>query len=176
MPSVVPKVNAPANECARLNEKFCAPPGQRLEHHWSRARLIVVDPPGAASERTAPSVLYIEDNAVNMILVEEIVAMRPDTELLAAATAEDGIRLARDRRPSLILLDLHLPDTPGPEVLRRLRSDPTTAGIPVVAITADARETKAQEFRAAGADRFLTKPIEVQELLEILSEVLGDAP
>ncbi len=175
MPSVVPKVNALANECARLDEKFRAPPGQWLEHQWSRARLIFVEPPGAASERTAPSVLYIEDNAVNVILVEEVVAMRPDIELLAAATAEAGIKIARDRRPSLILLDLHLPDAPGPEVLRRLRSDASTADIPVVAITADARRTKAEEFRAAGADHFLTKPIEVQELLEILSEVVGEA-
>lgn len=117
--------------------------------------------------------LYIEDNAVNVILVEEVVAMRPSTELLAAATAEDGVQLARDRAPSLILLDFHLPDATGPEVLRRLRADPTTADIPVVAITADAREAKAEEFRAAGADHFLPKPIDVQALLDIMTRVLG---
>jgi CheY-like chemotaxis protein len=131
--------------------------------------------PGARTSREAHArILYIEDNPLNVLLVEELLAAQPGAELVSAATAKHGLQLARQQKPALILLDLHLPDSTGLEVLRLLRADSTTDDIPVVAITADARETKAEQFRSAGADHFLTKPIDVHLLLEIVSGVLEE--
>jgi CheY-like chemotaxis protein len=76
------------------------------------------------------------------------------------------VELAREHVPDLVLLDLHLPDIPGEEVLRQLRSDERTARIPVVVISADATHGSVQRLRAAGADAYLTKPIDLDEFLE----------
>jgi PAS domain S-box-containing protein len=119
------------------------------------------------------TVLYIEDNASNLELVERIVQRR-GANLISAMRPVLGLELAREHHPDLVLLDLQLPDIPGEEVLRRLRSDPRTAAIPVVILSADARPGLVAGLLAAGARAFLTKPIDVAELLGLLDQVADE--
>jgi PAS domain S-box-containing protein len=118
------------------------------------------------------TLLYIEDNLANLSLVETILLSRPRWRTLPALQGGIGLELAREHRPHLILLDLHLPDISGEEVLRRLRADPRTAPIPVVVITADATRTTVERLRAAGADAYLTKPLDIDEFLETITRYL----
>jgi signal transduction histidine kinase/CheY-like chemotaxis protein len=129
-------------------------------------------PPQAAS-LTGPdmTVLYIEDNLSNMQLVERILGRRPNVRLISAMRPLLGLDLAREHHPDLVLLDLHLPDMPGQEVLARLRANPTTAGIPVVVLSADARPSLIRELREQGARAFMTKPLDVKKFLDLLDEV-----
>jgi PAS domain S-box-containing protein len=135
---------------------------------------------GGASAPEAPlpprrgKVLLIEDNLANVKLVERILAQRVGVEIVAAMQGRLGLELAREHRPQLILLDLHLPDLNGDEVLRRLRDHPATAAIPVVMVSADATRGEVQRLLAAGAAHYLTKPLDVRQLLHILDEVLVD--
>jgi CheY-like chemotaxis protein len=115
-------------------------------------------------------VLYIEDNLANLTLVQRIVAERDGIEIIPAMQGRLGLELAREHRPALILLDLHLPDIGGDEVLQRLRDDPITATIPVVIVSADATPGQVQRLLNAGALTYLTKPIDVSDLLRILDE------
>jgi CheY-like chemotaxis protein len=89
---------------------------------------------------------------------------------------ELGLELARERSPDVILLDLHLPDLGGEEVLTRLRAEPATREIPVVVLSADATGRQREPLLAAGALDYLTKPIEVRALLEVIDRVLAPAP
>jgi CheY-like chemotaxis protein len=86
-----------------------------------------------------------------------------------------GLELAREHRPDLILLDLHLPDLNGDEVLVQLRADEKTREIPVVILSADATKRQLEPLLAGGASAYLTKPIGVRQLLEVLDEFMGDA-
>jgi CheY-like chemotaxis protein len=126
-----------------------------------------------AEERT---VLYIEDTVTNVRLVEEILRRRPSVRLDAAMLGELGLELARERSPDLILLDLHLPDLGGEQVLARLRADTVTREIPVVVLSADATARQREPLLAAGALDYLTKPIEVRALLAVIDRVLVPAP
>src|SRR6267143_2300647 len=94
--------------------------------------------------------------------------LRPGITLLSAMQASVGLELAREHRPALILLDLNLPDMGGLEVLRSLRGDPATEGIPVVVVSADASPGQSQRLLAAGASGYLTKPYEIASLLELI--------
>jgi CheY-like chemotaxis protein len=127
-------------------------------------------------ERTGPmlTVLYIEDNLSNLQLVDRIVSRRGGVTLISAMRPTLGLDLAREHHPDLILLDLHLPDIPGEEVLQRLRADARTAGIPVVVLSADARPGLIKRLLGAGARRFLTKPLDISELLKVLDEVADE--
>jgi PAS domain S-box-containing protein len=120
--------------------------------------------------------LYVEDNPSNRELVERIVSRRPAIQLMMTADGEHGLAAAHDYHPNLILLDLHLPDIWGDEVLRRLKADPRTAGIPVIMLSADATPTQIQRLLGMGADAYLTKPINVRELLTILDERMRKVP
>jgi signal transduction histidine kinase/ActR/RegA family two-component response regulator len=120
------------------------------------------------------TILYIEDNASNLELVDRVLATRPALKLMSTMEGRRGIELARDHRPDLILLDLHLPDMPGEEVLRLLRGDPVTQHTPVVVITADATKRRVNELFAAGADDFLTKPLDVKRFIEVVESVLAE--
>jgi CheY-like chemotaxis protein len=115
-------------------------------------------------------VLYIEDNVSNLRLVEQVLGRRPQTTLLSAMQGQLGLDLAREHRPDLILLDLHLPDVPGDEVLRRLREEPQTRGIPVVILSADATPGQVERLLAAGAQAYLTKPLDVRQLLALVDQ------
>ena len=116
-------------------------------------------------------VLHIEDNASNRKLVELVVSRRADLELVEALDGETGLELARSLRPDLILLDLRLPGISGEEVLARLRDDPATAGLRVVVISAEARPGETSRVIDAGAERYLVKPVDVEELLSVLESV-----
>jgi PAS domain S-box-containing protein len=128
--------------------------------------------PSATLDRPR-TVLHIEDNPVNLGLVEKVLARRPGVRLLSAMQGGMGLELAREHRPDLVLLDAHLPDMPGEEVLRRLREDPATRHVPVVVISADAMADRVQRFLAAGARAYLTKPLDVRRLLGLVAEA-GD--
>jgi signal transduction histidine kinase/CheY-like chemotaxis protein len=123
--------------------------------------------PTEAPERT---LLLIEDNLSNLRLVERILKARPGVGLLSAMQGGLGLELARQHRPDLILLDLHLPDIPGDEVLHRLRADPATREIPIVVVSADATEGRIRRLRDSGATAYLTKPLDVAELLRLVDE------
>jgi CheY-like chemotaxis protein len=93
--------------------------------------------------------------------------------LLPAMQGSLGLELARDHHPDLILLDLHLPDLGGEEVLERLRADPATRDIPVVVLSADATRRKFDQLQQAGIEEYLLKPIRVRRLLSVLDRHLG---
>ncbi|MGZ4727035.1 MAG: ATP-binding protein [Acidimicrobiales bacterium] len=121
----------------------------------------------------AGRVLYIDDNLPNLDLVVGVLDRRGGVELETTDSGLAGLDLARTRRPDLVLLDLHLPDISGLEVLGRLRDDPVTRAIPVIMISADATMSSREELVAAGALEYLTKPIDVRRLLDRVDEVLG---
>ncbi|HEX3211281.1 MAG TPA: ATP-binding protein, partial [Actinomycetota bacterium] len=142
-------------------------PVQRAERQQELEEPAEPDPE-PASELT---VLYIEDNLSNLQLVERVLSRRPGVRLISAMRPQLGLELAAEHDPDLILLDLHLPDMPGQEVLRRLQAEPRTANVPVVILSADARPTLIQELLAQGARAFMTKPLDVKELLELLQTI-----
>ena len=118
-------------------------------------------------------VLYIEDNLPNVQLVQSIVNRRPDMRLLTAPQGSLGIELARDQSPDIILLDLHLPDINGSEVLRRLRAEPATRETPVIMISADATLGQAERLIEAGANDYLSKPFDILHLLNVLDKYMA---
>jgi CheY-like chemotaxis protein/two-component sensor histidine kinase len=117
-------------------------------------------------------ILYVEDNLANLSLVETFLASHPSWRVIPALKGLVGVELAREHRPDLVLLDLHLPDVPGEEVLRRLRADARTADIPVLVISADATRESPARLLAAGADAYLTKPLDLDEFLTTLTRQL----
>jgi signal transduction histidine kinase/DNA-binding response OmpR family regulator len=121
-------------------------------------------------------VLYVEDMIANVALVEEIIKLRPGAKLIPAMTGGIALDLAREHQPDLILLDLHLPDVNGESVLRQLRADPDTRRIPVVILSADATGRQLDRLMSAGAQAYITKPISVRGLLDILDAHLGETP
>jgi CheY-like chemotaxis protein len=131
--------------------------------------------PEVAAAGTACTLLYIEDNVANLRLIEQILRHRPAVNLVTAMQGSLGLELAREHQPTLIVLDLHLPDLPGQEVLRRLRAEERTQAIPVVVLSADATPGQIERLRAAGAQAYLTKPLDVQEFLGILDELIEKA-
>jgi CheY-like chemotaxis protein len=118
--------------------------------------------------QTAMTVLYVEDNPSNVKLVEKILALREEVNLIVATDGASGVRLAREHRPTVVLLDLHLSDTPGASVLRQLQEHPATADIPVVIVSADASPNQVKRLRAAGAAGYLIKPFDVNQLLDAI--------
>jgi CheY-like chemotaxis protein len=127
---------------------------------------------GPETTELAPAtLLYIEDNAPNVRVVEHLLRLRPEWRLVHAALGSLGIELAEAHRPDLILLDLHLPDLSGHQVLRAIRSLPSTAQIPVVVLTADASAGLAHRLRDSGATGYLTKPLDIDQVLGFLDGV-----
>jgi PAS domain S-box-containing protein len=118
------------------------------------------------------TLLYIEDNLSNLTLVREVFAEQPDIELVSAMQGQFGLDLARKHLPDLILLDVHLPDLPGSEVLTELRRDETTRDIPVVVISADATARQIDRLMAAGAHAYLTKPLDITALSQVVEEAI----
>ena len=121
----------------------------------------------------ARTVLYIEDNFSNLMLVEELLKGEQNVELLTAMQGRIGLDLARKHAPDLILLDLHLPDLPGWDVLNQLQSNDATRHIPVVVVSADATRQQIDRLTAGGARGYLTKPINVTEFLGVLSSSMN---
>jgi DNA-binding response OmpR family regulator len=126
---------------------------------------------GVAGAR--PSVIYIEDDPLNVRLVQRIFAKRDDFDLLIAITGESGVALARQREAALILLDLHLPDLDGETVLQLLRAHPATATVPVVVVTID--DLRRKQLLEAGAAAYLLKPVDVRRLVDTVDEYVEAA-
>lgn len=118
-------------------------------------------------------VLYVEDNPANLKLVRSMLGLLPTVAVLTASTAAEGMTLARDGRPDLILLDIGLPGMSGFELLAWLRREPALAGTPVIAISANAMAADVRGGLAAGFDDYLTKPIDVHELLSRVQAALA---
>lgn len=116
-------------------------------------------------------ILIVEDNEKNMKLARDILCAK-GYATLEAVTGEDGVRLAKERVPDLVLMDIQLPGISGIEAYRQLRADPGTATIPVVALTASVTPTDRSQITAAGFDAFVSKPISVREFLETVKRLL----
>jgi CheY-like chemotaxis protein len=127
--------------------------------------------PAAASYHRR-RVHYIEDNATNAEVMRGIVAQRPQIRMDISSTGLEGLAAVRRELPDLVLLDMHLPDIDGLEVLRELTIDPATADIPVLVVSADAGGTRHEAAMAAGASQYLTKPVGVAQMLAALDREL----
>jgi PAS domain S-box-containing protein len=114
------------------------------------------------------TLLCVEDNPANLMLIEKLVARRPEIRLLSARDGTHGIEIARASRPDVILMDINLPGISGIEAVRILATDPATAHIPVIALSANAMPRDIEKGLAAGFFRYLTKPIRVNELMDTL--------
>ena len=123
-----------------------------------------------AARQARVTVLYIEDNLSNLRLIEQVLSRRPHATLLSAMQGRLGLDLAREHRPDLILLDLHLPDLSGEEVLRQLLAEPRTRDIPVVVLSADATPGQVERLLAVGARAYLTKPLDVPKFLALVDQ------
>jgi PAS domain S-box-containing protein len=118
------------------------------------------------------TLLYVEDNPANLMLVEDLIARRPDLRLLSAREAISGIDIARASLPDAILMDINLPGISGIDALKILAEDPLTAHIPVIALSANAIPRDIEKGLEAGFFRYLTKPIKVNEFMDTLDLVL----
>jgi CheY-like chemotaxis protein len=116
-------------------------------------------------------ILIVEDNEKNRKLMRELLLVT-GYQILESETAEEGIRMAQESRPALILMDLQLPAMDGIAALKALRADPRTQGIPVIAVTASAMTHHRPQIMAAGFDGYQTKPLNVKEFLQAVREVL----
>ena len=128
--------------------------------------------PHVPREARLHTLLYVEDNPANLKLVEQIIARHPDIRLLTAVNGNSGIEIARVSQPEVILMDINLPDISGFKALKILRSDPATAHIPVIAISANAMPVNIESGLKAGFFRYITKPIKVNEFMEALDVAL----
>jgi len=117
------------------------------------------------------TILIVEDNEKNMKLARDVLQSR-GYATLEAVTGEEGVRLAIDRKPDLVLMDIQLPGINGMEALRQVRADPGCAKIPVVAFTASVTPTDRSQISAAGFDGFISKPINLKEFLETVKRLL----
>ena len=115
--------------------------------------------------------LIVEDNEKNRKLVRDILQFK-GYQLLESETAEEGIQLARDNKPALILMDFHLPGMNGIEAFKVLRADPLTSSIPILAVTASAMTEDRKKIMDAGFDGLQTKPINVKEFLDTVAATL----
>jgi PAS domain S-box-containing protein len=123
--------------------------------------------PISGDEKT---LLYIEDNLSNLSLVEQLLKECAPIKLISAMQGQLGIELAARHRPDLILLDVHLPDINGPDVLARLKSRPRTRDIPVVVLSADATKSQINRLTSLGASDYLTKPLDVDCFLKVIGQ------
>lgn len=134
-----------------------------------QAALTLPQIPDGTPRRT---VLYVEDNPANLELVEQLIARRPDLRLLSAADGNLGIEFARVYLPAAILMDINLPGINGLEAMKILRADPTTAHIPIIALSANAVPHDIEKALQAGFFDYLTKPIKVAQFMDTLDMAL----
>jgi PAS domain S-box-containing protein len=151
-------------EVAEVAEHTDRGRGELLEHTDLRR----LETPG---ERRR--ILYVEDNLSNLTLVEEILERYSGIELLSTMQGTLGLELARQQQPDLVILDLHLPDISGIEVLKRLKSDPRTRDIPVVMLTANPGRRESVRARSLGAGDYLAKPIDVIAFIDVIARHLA---
>jgi two-component system, cell cycle response regulator DivK len=116
-------------------------------------------------------ILIVEDNPQSLKLLRDILQIK-GYQTIEAETGEEGVRLARERQPALILMDIQLPGINGIEALQRLRADPVTSATPVIAVTASVMTQDRSRIMAAGFNGFQSKPISVNQLLATVRETL----
>jgi len=116
-------------------------------------------------------VLIVEDNEKNLKLVRDVLQVK-GYETIEAVTGEDGVALARERKPDLILMDIQLPGINGIEALKTLRADATTAHIPAIAVTASVMQQDRKLITEAGFDAYLSKPLDLREFLATVKKLL----
>jgi CheY-like chemotaxis protein len=119
-------------------------------------------------------IVYVEDNEDNAFLLQTRLELEGDFEVLVAVDGNDGLEMVGNERPDVVLMDLNLPDISGWEVTRRLKADPATAAIPVIALTAHAMSGDREKALAAGCDEFDTKPIDFDRLLRKIDALLDN--
>lgn len=113
----------------------------------------------------------VEDNPTNLKLVRDTLRAK-GYRTIDAGTAEEGVQLAREQQPALVLMDIQLPGISGVEAFHQLRADPSTSSIPVIAVTASVMAQERQKVMAAGFDGFQDKPISIRELLQTIRKIL----
>jgi two-component system cell cycle response regulator DivK len=119
------------------------------------------------------TILIVEDNEKNMKLVRDILRHK-GYQTIEAQTGGDGVRLARERRPDLILMDIQLPDIDGIEALRRIRADAALDVVPVVAVSASVMPEDKQKIVTSGFDAFVSKPINLKQFVETVERFVND--
>jgi two-component system cell cycle response regulator DivK len=117
------------------------------------------------------TVLIVEDNDKNMKLARDVLQAK-GYRTLEALTGEEGVKLAKEKKPDLVLMDIQLPGINGIEAFRQIRGDAATRGIPVIALTASVTPTDRSAITAAGFDAFLGKPINLKEFLETVKRMV----
>ncbi|MDL2338265.1 MAG: ATP-binding protein, partial [Pseudomonadota bacterium] len=133
---------------------------------------LALEPARQRDDAQVSTLLYVEDNPANLMLIEKLIARRPDIRLLSARDGNLGIEMARATRPDVILMDINLPGISGIKALRTLAEDPATAAIPVIALSANAMPRDLEKGLEAGFFRYLTKPIKVPEFMQTLDAAL----
>jgi len=116
-------------------------------------------------------VLIVEDNEKNMKLARDILQAK-GYQTVEAVTGEEGVKLARERKPDLVLMDIQLPGINGIEAFKQIRADAGTKSIPVVALTASVTPTDRSEITAAGFNAFISKPINLREFVETVKRLI----
>ncbi len=142
------------------------------QHDLAVHELSAIAQPLIATDAELQTLLYVEDNPANLMLVEDLIARRPDIRLLTARDGHRGVELARSALPDVILMDINLPGINGIRALKILSEDELTAHIPVIALSANAIPTDIKKGLDAGFFRYLTKPIKVNEFMETLDGAL----
>jgi two-component system cell cycle response regulator DivK len=117
-------------------------------------------------------ILIVEDNEKNMKLVRDVLQFK-GYETIEAVTGTDGVRLAKERKPDLVLMDIQLPDIDGITALAQIRADAQTQKIPVVAVSASVMPDDQQRIIASGFDAYVTKPINVKNFVETVERFVG---
>jgi two-component system cell cycle response regulator DivK len=117
-------------------------------------------------------ILVVEDNDKNRKLVRDVLTYK-GYEVIEAETGEEGVRLAKARKPRLILMDIQLPGIDGIEALRQIRADEATRGTPIIAVTASALDRDRQKIMAAGFDGYQAKPLNVKAFMAAIEAVFG---
>jgi CheY-like chemotaxis protein/anti-sigma regulatory factor (Ser/Thr protein kinase) len=131
--------------------------------------------PLIAPEYNQRLIHYVEDNETNVEVMRGILSLRPQIKLSVSYTGQEGLDSIRLEQPNVVLLDMHLPDMNGMQVLNELQADPATAAIPVIIVSADAITSQISDLLEAGAVRYLTKPVSVTELLAAVDAELEEA-
>ncbi len=126
----------------------------------------------ALALRQVKRVLYVEDNPSNQKLMKQILAKYPKLDLTVVSLAVQGLFVARSNKPDLIILDVNLPGVSGNEMVAVLKKDPATKDIPVLALSANVLAHDIQKGLEAGFDRYLTKPLNLGQLISACNEIL----
>jgi CheY-like chemotaxis protein len=139
------------------------------------AELVALSAPPTEDGAARDLVLHVEDNPANLELVEQIIAQRADLKLLSAANGNLGVEFARTHQPRVIVMDINLPGISGIEAMKILRADPSTAHIPIIALSANAMPRDIKRGLEAGFFNYLTKPLKIAEFLHGLDAALAFA-